>query len=45
VKVNQAVATPQSRTSISPRLDYTLSRRNTLVVRYQDGLYRSPRRP
>ena len=36
VRVNQAVPTPQSRTVFSPRLDYTLNRRNTLVVRYQD---------
>ncbi|HEV3200924.1 MAG TPA: carboxypeptidase regulatory-like domain-containing protein [Bryobacteraceae bacterium] len=36
VKVSQALPTPQSRTAFSPRLDYTLNRRNTLVVRYQD---------
>lgn len=36
VKVNQAVATPQSRTTFSPRLDYTINQKNTLVVRYQD---------
>ncbi len=36
VTISQAVATPQSRTTISPRLDYALNRKNTLVVRYQD---------
>jgi hypothetical protein len=36
VLINQALATPQSRTMISPRLDYALSPRNTLVVRYQE---------
>ena len=34
--VNQAVVTPQSRNSVSPRLDYTINANNTLVVRYQD---------
>jgi len=33
---NGALATPQSRTMISPRIDYALSPRNTLVVRYQE---------
>jgi len=36
VRISEAVATPQSRTTFSPRLDYTINRRNTLVVRYQD---------
>ena len=36
VKINQALAAPQSRTMVSPRLDYTLSPRNTLVVRCQE---------
>jgi hypothetical protein len=35
VSVNQAIVTPRIRTSISPRLDYTLNSSNTLVVRYQ----------
>jgi hypothetical protein len=34
--LNQAVPAPQWRTSVSPRLDYALNARNTLVVRYQD---------
>ena len=33
--VNRAVTTPQTRTSITPRLDYTLNATNTLVARYQ----------
>ncbi len=33
--VNQAVVTPQSRTSITPRIDYNLNPSNTLVARYQ----------
>ena len=36
VKINQAVLTPETRTSFSPRIDYAIGRRNTLVVRYQD---------
>lgn len=35
VKINQAVPTPQVRTTINPRLDYSLTPKNTLVVRYQ----------
>jgi len=35
VSVNQAIVTPRTRTSISPRIDYTLNSSNTLVVRYQ----------
>jgi len=34
--VNQAVLTPQTFTSLSPRLDYALSTNNTLTVRYQN---------
>src|SRR5258708_11113445 len=34
--INQAVATPQLRTTISPRIDYSINTRNTLMVRYQD---------
>jgi hypothetical protein len=33
--INQALATPQSRTNLRPRLDYSITPRNTLVVRYQ----------
>src|SRR5205814_3934259 len=36
LKINQAVLTPETRTSLTPRIDYSLNRRNTLVVRYQD---------
>jgi hypothetical protein len=36
VPINQAVATPQSRTTISPRIDYAINTRNALMVRYQD---------
>jgi hypothetical protein len=36
VSINQALATPQSRTTVTPRLDYALNARNTLVVRYQE---------
>src|SRR5262249_38051829 len=36
VTVNQALATPQSRTMVAPRLDYALTPRNTLVLRYQE---------
>jgi hypothetical protein len=36
LKISQALPTPQSRYSISPRLDLTLNPRNTLVVRYQE---------
>jgi hypothetical protein len=35
VTVNQAVVTPQSRTNITPRLDYTINASNTLTARYQ----------
>ena len=36
VKINQALPTPQSRFSVSPRLDVAINPRNTLVVRYQN---------
>ncbi|MCS7023802.1 MAG: TonB-dependent receptor [Bryobacteraceae bacterium] len=34
--VNQTVLTPQSRTTLSPRLDLALSSNHTMVVRYQN---------
>jgi hypothetical protein len=34
--INQVVAAPQLRTTFSPRLDYALNPKNTLVARYQD---------
>ncbi|HLJ13922.1 MAG TPA: TonB-dependent receptor [Bryobacteraceae bacterium] len=36
VNVNQAVVTPQTRTTFNPRLDYTINASNTLVVRFQN---------
>jgi hypothetical protein len=36
VKINQALAAPESRTTVSPRIDYALNPKNTLTVRYQD---------
>lgn len=36
VTVNQGVVTPQTRTSFTPRLDYTLTPTNTLSLRYQN---------
>ncbi len=36
VPVNQGVVTPQTRTSFTPRLDYTLTPSNTLSLRYQN---------
>jgi hypothetical protein len=36
VTVNQAVVTPQTRMTISPRLDYSINSKNTLVVRYMN---------
>ena len=35
VPYNQAVLTPQTRTNISPRVDYQVSKNNTLTARYQ----------
>ncbi len=34
--VNQALLTPQTRTSFAPRLDYSISTNNTLTARYQN---------
>jgi hypothetical protein len=36
VNLNQVVLTPQTRTHITPRLDYTINASNTLTVRYQN---------
>src|SRR5882724_1122547 len=37
VKINQAVAAPLSRTTVTPRLDYTINAKNTVTVRYQEA--------
>lgn len=34
--VNEALLTPQTRTTIVPRLDYAVNQKNTLVLRYQN---------
>lgn len=34
--INQVVPAPQLRTTLSPRLDYAVNPKNTLVIRYQD---------
>ena len=34
--INQALLTPQTRTSITPRVDYAINANNTLIVRFQD---------
>ena len=34
--VNQAVAAPQTRTSFTPRIDYAIDSKDTLVLRYQN---------
>ena len=34
--INQAIVTPQWRTTFSPRVDYAINSMNTLTVRYQD---------
>jgi hypothetical protein len=36
VSINQALATPQTRTSFTPRLDYAINDHNALAIRYQD---------
>ncbi len=36
VAISEALATPQTRTSLAPRIDYAINQRNALVVRYQD---------
>jgi hypothetical protein len=35
VPFNQAISSPETRTNISPRLDYQLTTNNTLMMRYQ----------
>lgn len=35
IRVMQAVSTPQQRTNLSPRLDYQITTRNTLMARYR----------
>jgi hypothetical protein len=34
--VNQGVVTPQTRMTITPRIDYSINDKNTLIVRYQN---------
>jgi hypothetical protein len=34
--INQALLTPQTRTTVTPRVDYAINANNTLVVRFQD---------
>jgi hypothetical protein len=34
--INQGIVTPQTRMSITPRLDYSINDKNTLIVRYQN---------
>ncbi len=34
--INQAILTPQTRTTFSPRLDYSVNAKNTLALRYQN---------
>lgn len=36
LSVNQGIVTPQTRMTITPRLDYTINDKNTLVLRYQN---------
>ncbi len=36
LNINQAILTPQYRTTLSPRLDYQINTNNTLTVRYQN---------
>jgi hypothetical protein len=36
VTINQGVVTPQTRMTISPRIDYMINDKNTLVARYQN---------
>ncbi len=35
--IQQAVVTPNTRTSFGPRFDYQISKNNTLVARFEDG--------
>jgi hypothetical protein len=37
IPINNSVVTPNNRTSFSPRLDYAISKNNTLVVRFEGG--------
>jgi hypothetical protein len=36
LNINQAILTPQFRTTLSPRVDYSINSNNTLTVRYQN---------
>ena len=36
LNINQAILTPQFRTTLTPRLDYSINTNNTLTVRYQN---------
>ncbi len=36
LNINQAILTPQFRTTLSPRVDYSINANNTLTVRYQN---------
>jgi hypothetical protein len=36
VRISESLSTPLTRTSITPRLDYTINQKNTLAMRYQD---------
>ncbi len=36
VTINQGVVTPQTRMTITPRIDYAINDKNTLIVRYQN---------
>jgi hypothetical protein len=36
IETNESLSTPLTRTTITPRLDYTMNQKNTLAVRYQD---------
>ena len=35
--IQTAVVTPNTRTTIAPRIDYALTRNNTLIVRFEEG--------
>ena len=37
VTINEAIQTPQVRTTLSPHLDYSINANNTLTVRYQNN--------
>src|SRR5260370_15171399 len=36
LQLNQALPAPQSRTTLSPRMDYAINPKNSLTVRYQE---------